>query len=282
MTTPRMIWADTVGADVLSSPFLGEVESVFSQAHILCIDDGRRFTLLRGGHDRGMRMIGIAAHHWSHLHDGLRIGAPVSGDRNGLQTPSATIDWSESPVWNSPDAPGNRPDSLLKHGLVNAVAVLKNMLGDRVFSPSWLAAHQRFDTLYHRLCRNDPVETSVAHLIGTGPGLTPSGDDLLTGLLGALNALHDHRFAHVRDAVQKYGSRTGVLSRDYLDQACRGWWTERLHAVFRAIVRNDTGLEPAMRSLTEYGHSSGLDLGTGLIAGLSVATDIPFRFKEPQ
>ena len=282
------VQADTVGADVVSSPFSGEVESVFSRACTLRIDDGRRFTLLHGGIDRGMRIVAVADHCWPALHDALRIGMPVSGDGNGLITPFGVIDWNETPVWNSPEAPEKLPDSTLRQGLSNATALLKNMLGDLVYSPLWLAAHRRFDTLCHSLShndlsRNDPFETPVVRLIGAGPGLTPSGDDLLTGLLGALNASRDSRFTHVRDIVRRYSDRTGAVSRDYLDQACRGWWTEKLHDVFLATVSNDDSLEPAMRALAGHGHSSGLDLETGLIAGLSIATGCPgpFLFKEP-
>jgi len=100
----------------------------------------------------------------------------------------------------------------------------------------------------------------VAALVGVGDGLTPYGDDVLCGWLGA------HRAAGVAtsdvdDAVRALAHRTTLLSATLLDCAVRG----EVLAEFAAWLRSlGTPREPAAAAtLSSIGHTSGLGLLRG-------------------
>ncbi|WP_153337332.1 MULTISPECIES: DUF2877 domain-containing protein [unclassified Nocardioides] len=100
----------------------------------------------------------------------------------------------------------------------------------------------------------------VAALVGVGDGLTPYGDDVLCGWLGA------HRAAgiatpDVDHAVRALAHRTTLLSATLLDCAVRG----EVLAEFAAWLRSlGTAREPAAAAtLASIGHTSGLGLLRG-------------------
>jgi hypothetical protein len=108
-------------------------------------------------------------------------------------------------------------------------------------------------------------------LSGLGPGLTPSGDDLLAGLalglrasLGMLPALFE---AALTDAVV---GRTTDLAAARVRHAAAGHPDERTHRLLVTLLMapSSTDLSPAVRSLLEFGHSSGADTLVGLLAGI--------------
>jgi len=121
-------------------------------------------------------------------------------------------------------------------------------------------------------------------LVGLGPGLTPAGDDVLTGLLVALHRLcaglppHELvagepvagelatlRAALTAVAVEAAGHTTS-LSATLLGCAARGAAAGPVLEVADALAGRG-GVEPAARRLLAVGHSSGRDLATGLLLG---------------
>ena len=100
----------------------------------------------------------------------------------------------------------------------------------------------------------------VAALVGVGDGLTPYGDDVLCGWIGA------HRAAgvptpDVDESVRALAHRTTLLSATLLDCAVRG----EVLAEFAAWLRSlGTPREPAAAAtLASIGHTSGLGLLRG-------------------
>jgi uncharacterized protein DUF2877 len=101
-----------------------------------------------------------------------------------------------------------------------------------------------------------------ADLVGRGPGLTPSGDDVLAGGLVAAHATGDLRLARWRSQTLAVLDRTTAVSRGLLRQAADGWATPEL-ADF--VVDACTGSRPgAGARLLAVGHSSGAALATGV------------------
>jgi hypothetical protein len=133
------------------------------------------------------------------------------------------------------------------------------------------AAYLRFADLCRTLQREEAADQAVFRLVGLGPGLTPSGDDLLCGLLGALAAAGDARFEIVRRGVMQHLDRTTSASKDYLAQACTPWWTGLLHGFFAAIAGPNGDIAGTFSRLAARGHSSGIDQAAGLVAGLGLA-----------
>jgi len=112
--------------------------------------------------------------------------------------------------------------------------------------------------------------TAVAGLLGNGPGLTPSGDDVLAGfLLGARAFGLD--VASARAAVAAMApTRTSALSAALLWHAARDECVDEVAAFVAHPSR------PALSALLRVGHTSGAALGVGLataaLAALSTGT----------
>ena len=106
-------------------------------------------------------------------------------------------------------------------------------------------------------------------LVGFGPGLTPSGDDILAGALVAAYATADPRLARWRAAVRAaLATRsTTAVSRGLLHHALDGWATPELAAFVSAVCAGDA--VSATGALLAVGHSSGSALAAGALHALS-------------
>jgi hypothetical protein len=105
----------------------------------------------------------------------------------------------------------------------------------------------------------------LSSLIGLGPGLTPSGDDLVGGALIALAALGrtDRRDLLWGDCLP-WLARTNDISQMHLQAAALGFGAAGLHAAIHATMSGDVArLGPALAGLTGIGHTSGLDAFAG-------------------
>ncbi len=107
-------------------------------------------------------------------------------------------------------------------------------------------------------------------LVGLGPGLTPSGDDLLGGVLLALSATRNEA---LRDAlwdvlVPELDALTVPISAMHLSAAADGLAGEALHALVCATLADAPSLHSALRQAVSLGHTSGWDTLAGLVLGL--------------
>ena len=115
-----------------------------------------------------------------------------------------------------------------------------------------------------RWLRGHALEAEAQGLIGLGPGLTPSGDDYLGGMLVALHALG--REAQARALwrwLQPRLSRTSAISAAHLQAASAGEAHETLHDGLA-----NPSLIPQLKNL---GHCSGWDALAGAVAVLRVS-----------
>lgn len=121
--------------------------------------------------------------------------------------------------------------------------------------------------------RQAPSPANVAalvKLIGLGPGLTPSGDDLLAGALIALAALN---LCDLRDtlwnACRQDLARTNEISRAHLRAAALGYGAAALHAAIHTTINGDTErVETALAAVSAIGHTSGRDGFAGVLVVL--------------
>jgi Protein of unknown function (DUF2877) len=113
---------------------------------------------------------------------------------------------------------------------------------------------------------------AARELSGLGPGLTPSGDDLLAGLaLGLRTALGSLPVPLCTALWLAVEGRTTDLAVARVRHALGGHADEVVHGLLAAIVAGtDEGLDDAVRAALTYGHSSGADTLVGLIVGLSL------------
>lgn len=123
----------------------------------------------------------------------------------------------------------------------------------------------------------------VAAMLGLGPGLTPSGDDVAAGLLAALAwraALRDLQAgpaAMLAEAILTAAQlRTNRISMRLLHYACRGTLYEPAMQLGAALLAGDTVSAVAhVPRVLSIGATSGADLVAGLVFGALVK--IPHR-----
>lgn len=110
----------------------------------------------------------------------------------------------------------------------------------------------------------------LATLIGLGPGLTPSGDDLLGG---ALIALAELNLPTIRDLLwnscRDHLHRTNDISAIHLRTAALGFGAAAMHAAIQATIKGDISrVEQALAAVSAIGHSSGRDGFAGALIAL--------------
>jgi hypothetical protein len=223
---------------------------------------------------------------------GLRPGVSVERIGDMLQIGAeCTIGLGAAPVWRAPALPLGWCREELQDGLarlINAARVGSRSGGFSPLLPSLATGRIEADAA----CDNDPLlrlagpgiaalgdflDRSLAGhpvapgvpaeiLIGLGPGLTPSGDDFIGGILIALTALGR------RDVAQRLSAwalplaarRTGAISAAHLACAGDGEGNAALHEMLSILVTPGApGLPEALAALSAIGHSSGLDAMAG-------------------
>jgi hypothetical protein len=126
---------------------------------------------------------------------------------------------------------------------------------------------------------------AAERLIGLGPGLTPSGDDMLAGLLVALRHLGTAagvpRAVWLADwlaAAVTFDARTRTtpISATLLHCAAQGQAGPEVLGVLRAVAGHQP-LRPAAHRLLHLGHTSGADLLWGVHIGLSAVLSLRER-----
>ncbi len=129
---------------------------------------------------------------------------------------------------------------------------------------------------------------SANSLIGLGPGVTPSCDDMLLGFMSSLllvTKILDGDVHYAREVNQAIVSRlsgqTTLLSQKLLEHAALGEPPELIHNVIEAVA---AGTEEQVRKVTSallaVGHFSGTDTLLGILLGFHVAMSMASRYSS--
>jgi hypothetical protein len=118
----------------------------------------------------------------------------------------------------------------------------------------------------------DAAGAAAGRIAGLGPGLTPSGDDVLAGAL-AFSAWGDHAGVlgdgrALRSAVRDAATpRTTRFAAQMIDAAARGHVFAPLARLLSILLRRETAGPPDIAPLLAVGETSGGDMLTGMILG---------------
>lgn len=105
---------------------------------------------------------------------------------------------------------------------------------------------------------------AAVRLLGRGPGLTPSGDDLLAGYLVGAYAFSLEVPDLRRVIAARAATATTALSAALLSHAATGECIDQVASLAAALIgRGSAG--PAIRRLLAVGHTSGAALADGLV-----------------
>ena len=166
-------------------------------------------------------------------------------------------------------------------------------------SPLVRLASQRVQELIKGVWARDEhdIDDGVGGLIGMGPGLTPSGDDLLAGfMIGLITTLdipdrapEDHRIAGatnqalsdvipvIAQTILRHAANgTTPLSRALLSHAVRGTGSDSVHRLLQALLQCNDVPEPTPAALevAKPGHTSGWDCLAGIFVGVHLGLDL--------
>ncbi len=121
----------------------------------------------------------------------------------------------------------------------------------------------------------ESVDQAVTGLVGLGPGLTPSGDDLLGGMLVALRtilvAASQPSVDPLARCVTKHAAvETTRISAAMLEQAAKGNGSAAQHRLLCYLLGVDTQQDTTASALDliRSGHTSGWDALAGILLGI--------------
>jgi len=119
---------------------------------------------------------------------------------------------------------------------------------------------------------SDDFLEGIKILKGLGPGLTPSGDDFISGTLIALNLFQKIRQVDYSKTIRQiYEMARGdnPFTNAFLDCAAQGLLFEKFKRLISALlVSNEPELIDSTKHLLEIGETSGADQAVGFIIGL--------------
>lgn len=108
------------------------------------------------------------------------------------------------------------------------------------------------------------------YLIGYGPGLTPTGDDLLTGFMSVLTSCGDRIYCKeaLKQSLLANLKRTNYISCSMLLNAVNNIYHEHVqNLIYALFCESPENIFNCTRKLIDIGATSGSDLATGIYVG---------------
>ena len=120
------------------------------------------------------------------------------------------------------------------------------------------------------------LAAAARRVVGRGPGLTPSGDDVVVGLLTALGMHGEPARERLSRALARVLPTTTDLSRHLVHEAALGLPGRALHELGAALL-SGVDLDGATTRALAIGATSGADAAVGLVAGCRHSLPAPER-----
>ena len=247
-------------------------------------------------------IVGVApADGWQRI--GLEVGTRGEAREGHLDFGAVTLAFADAAHWLPPPWPPRPPPHALRQSLArfgNLVATsdllpldgcarvafgnpVTTGLAGAVVRKALLATATLGDWLADALSQQEAADPalaeaaseSVAALLGLGPGLTPAGDDVLSGLLIGLHAAGETQVASTLAAMIRAApsDATSALGRAFLDAAIDGLPAEPIAAAGAALLAGDEARFPAViERIDGVGHTSGWDMLAGVVLALAAVS----------
>ncbi len=130
----------------------------------------------------------------------------------------------------------------------------------------------------------EAIKRSVVPILGLGPGLTPSCDDFLAGLILSLNTAGTSFFGNEPGTIQFFGDvskeisnlatdKTTIYSQSLINEAARGEGPKAvLDLIFSVITKSPDRVAELSKRLVSLGANSGADMSIGIYYGIRFLT----------
>lgn len=133
---------------------------------------------------------------------------------------------------------------------------------------------------------NNNISTNGSKIIGFGPGLTPSMDDFISGLMitsyymaSYYNVNLELIKAFNQEIIKLALEKTTKVSSEMLRHAASGRTTQNVKVLLETILtkENQVSIIKALRGTIDYGETSGTDTALGIYVGLKIWTNFNNR-----
>ena len=251
-------YSDCLAAPVIGAALRGIVQSVFRAAANITFPSDFVLALNALDTPRVPNGLQLSAPAGTFPFSALQVGMPVlfGAQRLHIEALPLSLDLTYCERWNP---------YITRPAQLNLAIVEKN--------GAWLLHYLDAD-----IVPSFPsVQVMAQTLCGRGPGLTPSGDDMLAGWMAAnwlLHGPHPRLLAACQQILAVAEHQTHLLSQCWLRYAAQGYVAEPIGRLLMALTYDhDTGaseeeLIRAMQTVLALGATSGRDILQGILLGL--------------
>jgi uncharacterized protein DUF2877 len=292
------LYAASIGSAVPRNNFNATIQSVFdSSLNLRLAHEGRLITILISDHydlPQGIRLDKRIPLPYltpsASLISNVGLRAACRGGILRFGSSSLTIDLRCAHIWEGRIPALPRPIERGAWSIIwrtlNQQQRLKGteLIGDDLFNSDQgsLLTRKLSQPAMQLIAAAECLDSHIARdaaqkMIGLGPGVTPSGDDVLIGFLAGLHSTAGNeqgRLAFIRafgESLLILSRETNEISRTYLHHAIHGQFSSSLIALLAAINSGaEEQLSSALKDAMRVGHSSGMDSVTGFLMGLAV------------
>ncbi len=215
----------------------------------------------------------------------IEAGAPAWLAEEGICVGNLRVSLREATVWEPrPDWESLRSN---RHAIAARLPVLRALCLERapagslapLLEPlvSSYSLHEGVGATAHRAARalragwsgdRTKLRAGAAQLAGLGSGLTPGGDDFLTGAMLWAWLTHPTPTAFCATLVQATAGLTTILSAAFLRAAARGECNAAWHTLLATLAQHqssETQLVGAVEGVLAHGATSGADALAGFL-----------------
>ena len=231
----------------------------------------------------------------------IAIGEKIIFKDKYLQGENIRIKYDQAKLWDNKVDLKNKIDSLInviikldrvkeyilsegnKDGIYGLMQFIPYDLCEEVknnLDPTHLFIKERFIKFINAFEHSnlEDINELSRKIIGFGPGLTPSMDDFISGIMIAniyvthmLNSNIENSYKLNAEIVRDIENKTTRVSEEMLKQASIGESNEDIRSLIISIVNKDNhSLDQLLKRVISFGHSSGTDILCGIYIGCKI------------
>lgn len=279
----------------------GKIHSIFKSTLNLLSEDNKFIPVVVN--DKPMSPFSIRLEEKLDLKEmGINIGEEFIIDKHALKGENFIIDFKKTNLWDNSVCFNFNKDSIenviakvyriknyiIENGNKDGIYELMQFISfdlyketGHIIDSAEKFIEDRFKKFISAFINEDvnSIHEYSKKIIGFGPGLTPSMDDFLTGLMYS-KLYFTHYFKLDINKAYKINSnivynienKTTRVSEEMLKQAAIGQVNEDLrNLIINVLSENNSDLEVLLTKVIEFGHSSGTDILCGVYIGSKIA-----------
>jgi hypothetical protein len=280
-TTARSVSALSRGLRVPPSSVL-RVHSIFERTANLERSDRRLLVLADVSCANVPHGVRLPASDWRALRAALRLGDTASLAAQRLHFPRAeyVVDLTSASRWHIDlmQIGCDWSNARVREAFTSACAILRsaNARSDDPLARAYARLLARIVPDLERALRtlhSGMALEGLGRLLGTGPGLTPSGDDFVVGMLAGLAVCAQSRqqllfLDDLCRGVNDARVATTPISQQHLSDACHLHFAQPLAELAVAIASGVADVTPELTAALAVGAHSGTDGVAGLLFAL--------------